>query len=70
MFGFKKKKDIDNLPLPKEITLETTTADNVKAKMDLIMTQLDSLKTQNDVLNQKIENMDKILKEIYALAKS
>ena len=73
---FIKKKEPTPLPeLPKaevkpEIKPEDTTIANVKAKMDLILTQMDSLRAQYATLTTKIEKMEKILDELYKMAQS
>lgn len=73
---FRRKKEEPLPPLPPvemprpEFTTETATIDNVKAKMDLVMTQLDSLRTQYEAINQRIIVMERMLKELYDMAKS
>jgi hypothetical protein len=57
-------------PTKFETTAESATIDNVKAKMDLVLTQLDSLRVQYQVLNEKVTTMEKILQELYKMAKS
>ena len=51
-------------------TAETTTIDNVKAKMDLVLTELDSIRTQYQVLSGKVSSIEKMVKELYDMAKS
>jgi len=68
MFG--KKKELPLPELPKEISSETTTIDNVKAKMDLVLTQLDSIRTEYAVLNERTKTIENLLREIMTLAKS
>jgi hypothetical protein len=55
---------------PSPITVETTTTENVKVKMDLVLTELDSLRTQYDTLNKRMQSMEDMVKEIHAIAKS
>jgi len=38
--------------------------DNVKAKLDLILTDLDNLKTQNQMTNERLKNIEKILADM------
>jgi hypothetical protein len=73
---FRRKKEeplpeLEKLKLPKpEITTETATIENVKAKMDLVLTQLDSLRTQYEAMNERVITIEKMLKELYTMAKS
>jgi hypothetical protein len=55
-------------PLP-IVTPETTAEGNVKAKMDLVLTQLESLNVRYETLNQRLQNIEKMVQEIYAIAK-
>jgi hypothetical protein len=52
------------------VSNEKATIDNVKAKMDLVLTQLDSIRTEYAVLNERTKTIEKLLKEIIALARS
>ncbi|MDI6798787.1 MAG: hypothetical protein QMD12_02205 [Candidatus Aenigmarchaeota archaeon] len=68
---FRRKKEPLQLPpelpkfeAPKPVSLEASAIENVKAKMDLLLTQLDSLKTQHETLNERIRNIEQILQEI------
>ena len=71
VFGFlRKKKELEVPPLPKEVTTETTTVDNVKAKMELVLAQVDSLRTQYEAMNERILSIERMVKELYAMAKS
>lgn len=71
----KKKEELPPLPPvnltgSQPVTQETTTIENVKAKMDLVLSRMDSLRTQQEVLIERVNNAEKILKELYAMAKS
>ncbi len=67
----RKKEEPKPTDMPKvEITPETATIDNVKAKMELVLTELDSLKIQYNVMNQRVMSMERMVKEIYDMAKS
>jgi len=68
-----KKIELPSLPpLPTETTTETKeekpkeSEDEVK----LILTKIESLKLNIDILSEKIDKMEKMLKEIYDMAKS
>lgn len=43
--------------------------ENVRAKMDLIATHLESLKVQYETLNERVARIEKMLNEIYVIAK-
>jgi len=38
--------------------------DNVKSKLDLILTDLDNLKTQNQMMNERLKNIEKTLADM------
>lgn len=52
------------------IAAETTSAENMKAKMDLVLAELDSLRVQYEAINQRIQTIETMVKELYAMAKS
>ena len=52
-----------------EITPESASAENMKAKMDLVLTQLDSLSVKYNTLSEKIDRIERTLNEVYAIAK-
>ena len=82
--GTLKKKDEFNLgepkiggPLPPPKLPELTekhhephVVENLRTKMELILSQIDTLKAKNDTMNEKIEQIEKMVKEIYEIAKS
>jgi len=45
-------------------------AENLKAKVDLMLTQIDSLKIEYEAINQRIQNIERMVRELYAMAKS
>lgn len=75
---FKKRESAPEVPvetLPEAIPTsfgmtEDSTIENIKAKMDLIATHFDTLRTQYEVLNEKISVIEKMVKEMYQMAKS
>ncbi|MEM7825510.1 MAG: hypothetical protein QW412_01460 [Candidatus Aenigmatarchaeota archaeon] len=52
------------LPPKPEPTLESSSIENVRAKVDLLLTQIDSLKTQYETLNERIKNIEQMVQEI------
>jgi len=38
--------------------------DNVKTKLDMVLTDLDNLKTQNQMTNERLKNIEKILADM------
>jgi len=71
-FWRKKKKfeDVSDVPmdLPK-ITGEAN-AENVKAKMDLVLTQIQSLNVRYETVNERLDRIEKMIQEIYRIAKA
>ena len=55
--------------LSRPITVEATTTENVKAKMDLLLTQLESLNVRYETFNQRLANVERMIQEIYVIAK-
>ncbi len=45
-------------------------SENLKAKVDLMLTQIDSLKFEYEAINQRIQNIERMVRELYAMAKS
>jgi len=72
---FKKKpKDDLDLGLPTEmkrgpITAETTGNENVRAKMDLVLTQMESMNIRMETLGQRLERLERMVQEIWTIAK-
>jgi hypothetical protein len=66
IFGrLRRKEEPLELPKPKpEVTTNQTTVENVKTRMELVMTQLDSLRVQNEILTERIKNIEKLVTEI------
>jgi hypothetical protein len=76
---FKKKEKVEDVDLaatgniPHEmvpkITGETN-IENVKAKMDLVLTQIQSLNVRYETVNSRLERIEQMIQEIYKIAKS
>ena len=70
-WGRKKELALPPIEIPRPpATFESTTIENVKAKMDLILTEIDSIRVQNETLSERIKNIEKAVAEILAIAKS
>jgi len=77
IFGRKKRRIVEPMmpthyPTPRisNISGDSTMMENVKSKMDLVLTQLDSIRTDYQIMNERVSKIENILKEIYELAKS
>lgn len=75
-FWKKKEKDTDmNLKIPMapqdlpKMTGEAN-AENVKAKMDLVLTQIQSLNVRYETLNERLQRIEAMIQEIYRIAKA
>ena len=79
--GGRKKNDPDmktedatiqktNYTYPPEQTYPEPTPDNLKAKVDLMLAQMDGLKLEYDAMSQRIQNIERMVKELYAMSKS
>ena len=73
--GKKKEPILKDFPVPPmgppktpvpsvEMGAESIEIQNVKAKVDLLLTQLDSLKTQYQIMNERIKNIEQMVEEI------
>jgi hypothetical protein len=73
MFQFRKKEEpkleLEPLPPKMEITPQSTGIENVRSKMDLMMTQLESLAVKYQTLTEKVDRMEKMVQEINILTK-
>lgn len=49
---------------------ENVSSDNMKAKIDLVMTQLDSLKIQYESINQRLIQIESMVREIHQSSRS
>ncbi|TAL47940.1 hypothetical protein EPN87_01800 [archaeon] len=76
LIGFLFRKKVKEEPLPPievpkvEVTTETATVDNLKAKVDLMVTEMDSMKYQFSALNERLQNIERMVREIWQMAKS
>lgn len=78
---FKKKEKVTdtdlagNLDIPLAISSKMSSAgdanvENVKAKMDLVLTQMQSLNVRYETLNSRLERIEQMIQEIYKIAKT
>jgi len=74
-FWKKKEKDLNfdlktapPTDLPK-MTGEAN-AENVKAKMDLVLIQMQSMNVRYETLNSRLERIEQMIQEIYRIAKA
>jgi DNA mismatch repair ATPase MutS len=80
MFGIKnpfKKEKKEALPLTQPLPAkqesvkveETSPQESKKTEIEVLLAKIDALKFQYEALNEKINNIEKMVKEIYQLAK-
>jgi hypothetical protein len=74
-FSKKKKEILHELPeLPptpsavSPITHGAPTEENVRAKMDLLIAQIDSLRIQYETINERVTQIEKMVKELLDMA--
>ncbi len=68
IFG-RKKEPLETVPTLPPVA-DAIAMDNIKSKMDLVLTQLDSMKTGYQVLNERLASIEKMVKEMYDMSKS
>ena len=75
IFGIfrRKKREIppeEIPPVPEPIPAvgaaeaQKITLENIKARLDLVIAELDSVKTQNQAINERLKTIEKILTEM------
>jgi len=55
------------MPTPTPPTSHTESSpnlENIKAKIDLLVTQMDNIKTQNENINERLKNIEKTLNQM------
>jgi len=79
MFEFlkKKKPETGTLEIKKELPTvtieekpETAKTPSEEPKLDLLMAKVESLKLQYEAMKEKLENIERMVKELYQMAKS
>jgi hypothetical protein len=83
LFKREEKENISSLPLPSSVQQQETkinveqpkeeskeVQENKKTEIEILIAKIDALKFQYEALSEKISNMEKMLKEIYEIAKS
>ena len=75
--GGKKKEpaqeQLPNFPTdmpPHQLQPADVAADNLKAKVDLMLSQVDSLRLEYDAINQRLQTIERMVRELYMMAKS
>jgi polyhydroxyalkanoate synthesis regulator phasin len=78
---FKKKKEISLPPVTQKLELPIkeesrkieqapSLQEGKRTEMEVLIAKIDALKFQYEALSEKISNIEKMVKEIYELAKS
>lgn len=66
--------NVGNLPAefsPKvNLNAGEANVENVKAKMDLVLTQIQSLNVRYETFNERLDRIEKMIAEIYRIAKA
>ncbi|OYT42150.1 MAG: hypothetical protein B6U78_01965 [Candidatus Aenigmarchaeota archaeon ex4484_224] len=76
-FGKKREKKLEapkigppeTPQIKEEIASSQIEEKDLRAKIDLLETYIQQLKTQNEILISKIERIERMVKEIYEIAK-
>jgi hypothetical protein len=58
--------DLKSLP---QTPIEAAGIENVRAKMDLVLTQLESVNIRMDTFGQRLERLERMVQEIWTIAK-
>jgi len=64
------QEQYNNINIPKNQEQPKEVQENKKSEIEILIAKMDALKFQYEVLSEKISNMEKMLKEIYEIAKS
>jgi predicted nuclease with TOPRIM domain len=64
------QEQYNNIHIPKNQEQPKETQENKKTEIEILIAKIDALKFQYEALSEKISNMEKMLKEIYEIAKS
>ena len=74
--AFRRKKGIELPPMPEIPEAKPSLSEagdinieNYKAKMELMMTKLDSISTQYAALNERVKNIERLVTEIRSFCK-
>lgn len=54
---------------PSLVTSESVAQDNIRAKMELMATQIDSMRMQQESMNQRIVDIETMVKQLLIMAK-
>jgi vacuolar-type H+-ATPase subunit I/STV1 len=64
------KEQDNSIHIPKNQEQPKEVQENKKTEIEILIAKIDALKFQYEALSEKISNMEKMLKEIYEIAKS
>ena len=51
------------------MTQESTGTENVRAKLDLVLTQMESMNIRMETLSQRLERLERMVQEVWTIAK-
>lgn len=57
------------LPAPSTMSESSATQENMKAKLDLMMTQIDSMRMQSQSMNERIIQIENMVKTLLEMSK-
>lgn len=60
--------DLNTKP-PGMSSLESASNENVRAKVDLVLTQMESFNIRMDTVSQRLERLERMIQEIWTIAK-
>lgn len=67
---FRKRKEPVFLPEVPKKEEPKPEVESLKAKTDLLLTKFENLETRQEWIIEKLKNIEKILNELYSMAKS
>ncbi len=58
------EKPVEQAPVPKPQLAQVSEFENIRAKIDLVLTEIDSLKAQNHTMNERLKSIEKSLADM------
>ncbi len=55
---------------PSQFQPSDVATNNLKSKIDLMLSQVDSMKVEYDAINQRLQTIERMVRELYMMAKS